>query len=141
MYNRSRESITRKNLEIKSIQDKLYQCEQACIDLEEETAKVTSKLKSLDKLKSLAIENGQFEKAGALSMKIKAAQLLLLKLEESKDPNEEIALVNNQLKVAKDELNVLEQELVLMENNQSKYRIYIHGTRNNIRMFYFSARN
>lgn len=141
MYNRSRESITRKNLEIKSIQDKLYQCEQACIDLEEETAKVTNKLKSLDKLKSLAIENGQFEKAGALSMKIKAAQSLLLKLEESKDLNDGIALANNQLKVAKDELNALEQELVLMENNQSKYRIYIYGTRNNIRMFCFSARN
>lgn len=132
MYNRSRESITRKNLEIKSIQDKLYQCEQACIDLEEETAKVTSKLKSLDKLKSLAIENGQFEKAGALSMKIKAAQSFLSKLEESKDPKEEIVLVHHQLKVAKSELNALEQEQVSMENNHSKYRICMHRTRNSI---------
>lgn len=132
MYNRSRESITRKNLEIKSIQDKLYQCEQSCIDLEEETDKVTSKLKSLDKLKNLAIENDQFEKAGALSIKIKAAQSFLLKLVESKGSKEEIVLVNNQLKVVKGELNALEQELVLMENDQSKYRIYMHRTRNSI---------
>ncbi|GAN06173.1 hypothetical protein MAM1_0114d05653 [Mucor ambiguus] len=116
---RFRESIARKSREIKSIQDELYQCEQACVDLEENSTKVTIKLKSLDKLKKLAIENGQFERAGALSLKIKAAQSTLVKLEESKDHQNDISLVNNRLATAKNELATLEQDLITLKNEQT----------------------
>ncbi|KAL9545346.1 hypothetical protein MBANPS3_007195 [Mucor bainieri] len=118
---RSRESIARKNQEINSIQDELYQCEQACIDLEENSTKITIKLKNLDKLKKLAIENDQFEKAGALSLKIKAAQSSLMRLEESENHQDGISLVNDRLSIAKNELAILEQELIAMENEQSMY--------------------
>ncbi|KAG1088474.1 hypothetical protein G6F42_020261 [Rhizopus arrhizus] len=115
---RSQESIARKSQEIISFQDELYQCEQACIDLEENSTKITIKLKNLDKLKKLAIENGQFEKAGALSVKIKAAQSYLMRLEESKDSLGDNSLLNDRLKTAKNELHTLEQELILLRNNQ-----------------------
>ncbi|KAL9555318.1 hypothetical protein PS6_002930 [Mucor atramentarius] len=115
---RSQKSIAHKSQEIKSIQDELYQCEQACIDLEENSTKITIKLKSLDKLKKLAIENGQFEKAGALSVKIKAAQSYLMRLEESKDSLGDNSLLNDRLKTAKNELHALEQELISLRNNQ-----------------------
>ncbi|KAL7326521.1 hypothetical protein PS15p_208851 [Mucor circinelloides] len=115
---RYQKSIAHKSQEIKSIQDELYQCEQACIDLEENSTKITIKLKSLDKLKKLAIENGQFEKAGALSVKIKAAQSYLMRLEESKDSLGDNSLLNDRLKTAKNELHALEQELISLRNNQ-----------------------
>lgn len=89
--------------------------------MEENTTKVTIKLKNLNKLKKLAIENGQFEKAGVLSLKITAAQSYLVKLEESKDNQDDISLVNDRLKVAKNELNTLEQELIILKNEQSMY--------------------
>lgn len=117
---RYHESIARKNREIQSIQDNLYQCEQASIDWEEETTRATSNLKSLEKLKTLAIENGQFEKAGALSQKIKTAQSILIKLEKSKYSQKDITLVNDQLKDAKNELSLLKQDLALTIKNQSK---------------------
>lgn len=89
--------------------------------MEENSTKITIKLKNLDKLKKLAIENGQFEKAGALSVKIKAAQSYLMRLEESKDSLGDNSLLNDRLKTAKNELHALEQELILLRNNQSMY--------------------
>ncbi|CEP11396.1 hypothetical protein [Parasitella parasitica] len=115
---RSRESITRKNHEIRLIQDKIYHCEQACIDLEEDTTKITSKLKSLDKLKKLAVQNGQFEKAGSVSIKINAAKSALTKLKESRDTQEDIKLAIEELKIAKGDLCVLEKDLGLIEDNR-----------------------
>lgn len=88
--------------------------------MEENTTKITIKLKNLDKLKKLAIDNGQFERAGALSLKIKAAQSSLVKLEESKDHQNDISLLDDRLAVAKNELTMLEQELVTLKDEQSK---------------------
>jgi hypothetical protein len=112
---RSRAIIARKNNEIVSLQNRLYQGEQSRINLDEKIAKIITQKESLTRRKELALKNEHYTNAEVLSSQIKELGVSLVQFQEEQDRTGGSALDIEKLDQEKEKLLALEKELESLE--------------------------
>lgn len=73
-YNRSRQDLVRKKMDLESVQTQVYRQQQAYTQLQEDKLDLTQKLNRLQRLKQVAVDTKKFQQASTISNQIKSVQ-------------------------------------------------------------------
>lgn len=100
----------------------MYQDEQSKIDLDESITSNKTQAKSLARRKQLALQNGHFTSAEALSLQIKGLESSLIQLEEEYNRMGDTTPDCKRLQQERENLSVLEKQLVVLEKTCGNLR-------------------